>query len=166
MKIDNFLFHIVLYNPEIPNNTGNIGRTCVGMNSDLHLIKPLGFEITDARVKRAGLDYWPDLSYNIHENYQAWLEQQKKIGGNVHYFSTKAKRPIHEAKFSIGDHFVFGPETKGLPEDIVFSNLEQAVKIPFLGPIRSFNVANAVSVALYEAYRQNVTQITTNNNNS
>lgn len=149
------MFHIVLFNPEIPNNTGNIGRTCVGMNSDMHLIKPLGFEITDARVKRAGLDYWPDLKYQIYENFESWHSEAQKVGGNIHFFSTKAKKHIDEARFELGDHFVFGPETRGLPEKIVFTNMEQAVKIPFPGKIRSFNVANAVSVALYEAYRQN-----------
>jgi tRNA (cytidine/uridine-2'-O-)-methyltransferase len=152
MKYDP-LFHIVLHEPEIPNNTGNIGRTCVGMQSKLHLIKPYGFEITDKNLKRSGLDYWPNLEWQEHDDYQDWLATIDNTK-RVFYFSTKATKTIFDVSFQKGDSFVFGKETKGLPEEIVFSNLDQAVKIPMLGPIRSYNVANTVSVVLFEAYRQ------------
>lgn len=152
MKYDPY-FHVVLHQPEIPNNTGNIGRTCVGMQSKLHLIKPYGFEITDKNLKRSGLDYWPDLEWQEHSDLESW--QQTVVNPKrVFYFSTKAKKTIFDVTFQRGDSFVFGKETKGLPEDLVYSNIEQAVKIPMLGPIRSYNVANTVSVVLFEAYRQ------------
>lgn len=152
MKYDPY-FHVVLHEPEIPNNTGNIGRTCVGMQSKLHLIKPYGFEITDKHLKRSGLDYWPDLEWQEHENLQAW-QQNVADSKRVFYFSTKASKTIFDVEFQRGDSFVFGRETKGLPEDLVLSNLQQAVKIPMLGPIRSYNVANTVAITLFEAYRQ------------
>ena len=146
-------FHIVLHEPEIPNNTGNIGRTCVGMQSKLHLIKPYGFEITDKNLKRSGLDYWPNLEWQEHDNIQKWQNQVQDLK-RVFYFSTKATKTIFETKFQRGDSFVFGRETKGLPEELLYSNLPQAVKIPMLGPIRSYNVANTVAITLFEGYRQ------------
>ncbi|MCB0347797.1 MAG: tRNA (cytidine(34)-2'-O)-methyltransferase [Bdellovibrionales bacterium] len=152
MKYDPY-FHIVLHEPEIPNNTGNIGRTCVGMESKLHLIKPYGFEITDKNLKRSGLDYWPHLELEEHNNLAEWQQKLTKPD-RVFYLSTKAKRSIFEVEFQRGDYFMFGKETKGLPEDLIHSNIEQAIKIPMLGPIRSYNVANTVSVVLFEAYRQ------------
>jgi tRNA (cytidine/uridine-2'-O-)-methyltransferase len=146
-------FHVVLHEPEIPNNTGNIGRTCVGMQSKLHLIKPYGFEITDKNLKRSGLDYWPNLEWQEHDNIEKWQGQVQDLK-RVFYFSTKATKTIFETKFQRGDSFVFGRETKGLPEELVYSNLQQAVKIPMLGPIRSYNVANTVAITLFEGYRQ------------
>jgi len=144
---------VILVEPEIPNNTGNIGRTCVGMQSKLHLVKPLGFEINDKQLRRSGLDYWPHLEWQVHESLKEWQEQSK-TPSRTFYFSTKAKKTIYELEFQRGDQFVFGKETKGLPEDLIYSNLDQAVKIPMLGPIRSYNLANSVAVALFEASRQ------------
>lgn len=152
MKYDPY-FHIVLHEPEIPNNTGNIGRTCVGMQSKLHLIKPYGFEITDKNLKRSGLDYWPNLELEEYANLTDWQQTVAKPD-RVFYLSTKAEASIFDVKFEKGDHFMFGKETKGLPEDLIRANLKQAIKIPMLGPIRSYNVANTVSVVLFEAYRQ------------
>jgi len=146
-------FHVVLVEPEIPNNTGNIGRTCVGLQSKLHLVEPLGFEITDTKLKRSGLDYWPDLEWQQHKSLNDW-QNTIQNPQRVFYFSTKAKKTIYEIKFQIGDQLVFGKETKGLPENLVYSQIEQAVKIPMLGPIRSYNLANTVAVALFEATRQ------------
>jgi tRNA (cytidine/uridine-2'-O-)-methyltransferase len=152
MKYDPF-FHVVLVEPEIPNNTGNIGRTCVGMQSKLHLVEPLAFEINDKQLRRSGLDYWPHLEWQSHKSLKDW-QAQNPNPQRTFYFSTKAKKSIYEIHFQKGDTLVFGKETKGLPEDLVFSHLEQAVKIPMLGPIRSYNLANSVAVALFEASRQ------------
>jgi len=147
------LFHVALIEPEIPQNTGNIGRTCVGTHSDLHLVGELGFRITDKNLKRAGLDYWQHLKWQHHETFADW---EKKIENpkRVFYFTTKAKQSYFEAKFEPGDWFVFGKETKGLDEDLLRRNPDQLLKIPILGPIRSLNVATAVTVVLYEAIRQ------------
>jgi tRNA (cytidine/uridine-2'-O-)-methyltransferase len=147
------LFHVALIEPEIPQNTGNIGRTCVGTRSDLHLVGKLGFRITDKNLKRAGLDYWQHLSWKHHERFEDW-QNQLSNPKRVFYFSTKAKQSYFEAKFEPGDWFVFGKETKGLDEDLLRRNPDQLLKIPILGPIRSLNVATAVTVVLYEAIRQ------------
>jgi tRNA (cytidine/uridine-2'-O-)-methyltransferase len=146
-------FHIVLVEPEIPNNTGNIGRTCIGMQAKLHLVEPLGFEITDSKLKRSGLDYWPHLNWQQHKSLNDW---QSAVGDpkRLFYFSTKAQKSIYDIEFQKGDSLVFGKETKGLPESLITANIEQAVKIPMLGPIRSYNLANTVAVALFEASRQ------------
>lgn len=146
-------FHICLVEPEIPNNTGNIGRTCVGMNAKLHLVEPFGFEITDKQVRRSGLDYWPDLNWQTHKSLNDW---QKTIQNpkRTFYFSTKAENSIYDIEFQKGDTLVFGKETKGLPEDLIYQNRDTAVKIPMLGPIRSFNLANSVAISLFEATRQ------------
>ncbi len=147
------LFHVALIEPEIPQNTGNIGRTCVGTRADLHLVGKLGFDITDSNLKRAGLDYWQHLSWKHHQKFGDW-EKQIENPKRVFYFTTKATRSYFEAKFEPGDWFVFGKETKGLDEDLLRRNPEQLLKIPILGPIRSLNVATAVTVVLYEAIRQ------------
>jgi tRNA (cytidine/uridine-2'-O-)-methyltransferase len=147
------LFHVALIEPEIPQNTGNIGRTCVGTRSDLHLVGQLGFRITDRNLKRAGLDYWQHLKWQHHLTLQDW-EQQLPNPKRAFYFSTKAKKSYFEAEFQPGDWFVFGKETKGLDEDLLRRNSDQLLQIPMLGPIRSLNVATAVTVVLYEAIRQ------------
>lgn len=146
-------FKVVLVEPEIPNNTGNIGRTCIGMWSELHLVEPLGFDIDDKAVKRAGLDYWPELELFRYENLECWLEQVSNPT-RVFYFTTKVDRPFYDISFQQGDTFVFGKETKGLPEDLLKKYPEQCVTIPFVGPIRSFNLSNAVSMVLSEGMRQ------------
>ncbi len=147
------LFHVALIEPEIPQNTGNIGRTCVGTRSDLHLVGELGFRITDKNLKRAGLDYWQHLKWQHHETFSDW-EKQLENPKRVFYFTTKAKQSYFEANFEPGDWFVFGKETKGLDEDLLRRNPDQLLQIPMLGPIRSLNVATAVTVVLYEAIRQ------------
>jgi len=147
------LFHVGLVEPEIPQNTGNIGRTCVATATDLHLIGQLGFNITDANLKRAGLDYWEHLNWKHHDSIEEW---QQNLGDRkrVFYFSAKADRVYTEIEYRKGDWFVFGKETKGLPEDLMQSNKEQILLIPLLGPARGLNVATAVAVVLYEGIRQ------------
>lgn len=143
----------MLVEPEIPNNTGNIGRTCVGTNSRLHLVGKLGFEISDRYLKRAGLDYWKDVDWVHHTTWNDWWALVKDPT-RVFYFSTKASAPYYETEFQYGDWFVFGKETKGLDEKILRENDAQALTIPQFGPIRSLNVANAVAIVVYEAIRQ------------
>jgi tRNA (cytidine/uridine-2'-O-)-methyltransferase len=147
------LFKIALIEPEIPQNTGNIGRTCVGTRSELHIVGKTGFDITDKNLKRAGLDYWQHLPWKHHESFADW-QKQLADPRRVFYFSTKAKQSYFEAEFQQGDVFVFGKETKGLDEDLLRRNEDRVLKIPILGPIRSLNVATAVTVVLYEAIRQ------------
>lgn len=146
-------FNIVLVEPEIPNNTGNIGRTCVGANAKLHLIEPLGFELSDKHLKRAGLDYWPHLDWVIHKNWEEWSSKVSDFS-RVFFFTTKTKKSLSQAHFQKGDWLVFGRETKGLPEEIIKKYDAQALTIPMYGPIRSYNLANSVSVASYEVLRQ------------
>ena len=146
-------FKVVLVKPEIPSNTGNIGRTCVTTNSELHLVGPLGFEITDKRLKRAGLDYWPDLKWSYYEHWESWIQKELPTS-RTWFFSTKGKTSFHEPLFKLGDALVFGQETKGLSESILSQFKNQVVTIPMLGPVRSLNLANAVAVGLYEALRQ------------
>jgi tRNA (cytidine/uridine-2'-O-)-methyltransferase len=147
------LFQVVLVEPEIPQNTGNIGRTCVATHSELHLVGELGFQITDTNLKRAGLDYWDHLTWTHHPSLGVW-EKQISDPRRVFYFSAKADRHYSEMKFERGDTFVFGKETKGLPEDLMLRNNERLLLIPLLGPARGLNVATAVAVVLYEAVRQ------------
>jgi tRNA (cytidine/uridine-2'-O-)-methyltransferase len=147
------LFHVVLIEPEIPQNTGNIGRTCVGTRSDLHLVGDLGFRITDKNLKRAGLDYWQHLTWTHHQQLSDW-QAQVPDSKRVFYLTTKATKSYFEVEYHPGDWFVFGKETKGLDEDLLRRNADQMIQIPMLGPIRSLNVATAVTVVLYEAIRQ------------
>ena len=147
------LFHVVLVEPEIPQNTGNIGRTCVGTRSDLHLVGDLGFRITDRNLKRAGLDYWQHLTWTHHASFDQW-ENQVSDPRRVFYLSTKAQKSYFDVAYQPGDWFVFCKETKGLDEDLLRRKADQIIQIPMLGPIRSLNVATAVTVVLYEAIRQ------------
>lgn len=146
-------FRVVLVEPEIPQNTGNLGRTCVGSCSELHLVGPLGFKITDTQLKRAGLDYWPHLSWCTHDSTQEWNRQ---IAGSnrVFYFSSKAKKPYWEADFRQGDWLVFGKETKGLDEEVLRQNQDRVFQIPIYGPVRSYNVATAAAMVIFEGMRQ------------
>lgn len=147
------LFNVALVEPEIPQNTGNIGRTCVGTRSELHIVGQTGFDITDKNLKRAGLDYWQHLTWKQHESLELW-QQQIKNPQRVFYFSTHATKNFFEIDYQKGDWLVFGKETKGLPKDLLQRNAAQAVKIPILGPIRGLNVATAVAIVLYEGIRQ------------
>ncbi|MFK7756926.1 MAG: tRNA (cytidine(34)-2'-O)-methyltransferase [Flavobacteriales bacterium] len=147
------LYNIVLVEPQIPNNTGNIGRTCVAANSKLHLIHPLGFEITDTRVKRAGLDYWPDLNLQHHADFSAFLsaEQHPK---RLFFFSAHATKSFYDVSLEQGDYLIFGREADGLSDELKTKYASQLVKIPFPGKVRSFNLSNAVAMALGEGMRQ------------
>ncbi len=155
IELNQTLFRIVLVEPEIPQNTGNIGRTCVGTNCELHLIEPMSFEITDAQLKRAGLDYWTHLKWFKHKSFQDWFSNVEDPS-RVFYFTTKVEKTYFEINYQPGDWLVFGKETKGLTPDLIFSNIDQAVTIPQPGPVRSLNLATAVAISIYEGYRQNL----------
>src|SRR3712207_1953823 len=145
--------NIVLFEPEIPQNTGNIGRTCVLTNSKLHLIKPLGFDIDGKSVKRAGLDYWSQLDLEIHESYEALREKYKD--STFYFCTTKGSKPYSEAKFKEGDFLVFGRESSGLPDYIRENNKETCIRVPMINTTtRSLNLSNTVAVIAYEALRQ------------
>ncbi|WP_297964856.1 tRNA (uridine(34)/cytosine(34)/5-carboxymethylaminomethyluridine(34)-2'-O)-methyltransferase TrmL [uncultured Anaerovibrio sp.] len=144
--------HIVLIEPEIPGNTGNIARLCAATGIELHLVKPLGFSIDDKHLKRAGLDYWHLVKVHVHESFQEVLE---KYGDhNFHYCSTKAPRAHSETTFQLDDMLVFGKETAGIPEPILKANWEKCIRIPMIEGARSLNLSNAVAVVAYEAMRQ------------
>ena len=148
-----FHFHVVLVEPEIPQNTGNIGRTCVGTHCDLHLVGNLGFEITDRNLKRAGLDYWQHLTWTHHAQWDDWFRLVPDPR-RVFYFSAKAERSLFEVEFRPGDWLVFGRETQGLPDAVLEAHRDQSILIPLLGPVRGLNVATSVAVAVYEGLRQ------------
>ena len=144
-------FNIVLHEPEIPQNTGNIARTCAATGSHLHIIKPMGFEINDKHLKRAGLDYWHMLSITYYENLEDFFSKNK---GNYYFCSTKAPRAYTEATFTDGDYLFFGKETKGLPESLLSENLDKCIRIPMAKDARSLNLSNSVAIVVYEALRQ------------
>jgi tRNA (cytidine/uridine-2'-O-)-methyltransferase len=146
-------FRIVLIEPEIPQNTGNIGRTCVATNSELHLVGKMGFEINDTNLKRAGLDYWPHLTWHRHEQFEDWWKLVQDPS-RVWLMTTKTKRTHFEAKFKQGDWIVFGRETRGLEPEFLNKYPDQNLTIPQLGPVRSLNLATAVAVTAYEGIRQ------------
>jgi tRNA (cytidine/uridine-2'-O-)-methyltransferase len=145
--------NVVLIEPEIPSNTGNIGRSCVGFQAHLHVVGKLGFDLSDKRLKRAGLDYWPNLTFNHHPNFDSWWAQVKDPS-RVFWFTTKTQRDFSETQYKNGDWLVFGKETKGLDESLLNKFRDQCVTIPMTGPIRSLNLATSVAVVLFEAYRQ------------
>ena len=144
--------NIVLHEPEIPQNTGNISRTCAATGASLHLIEPLGFEITDARLKRAGLDYWQYLDLHYYKNLEDFYE--KNPDGAFYYFTTKAPRAYTEIEYPDNVYLIFGKETKGLPEPLLEKNLERCVRIPMLENLRSLNLSNSAAIAVYEVLRQ------------
>lgn len=143
--------NIVLVEPEIPANTGNIARTCAVTGAQLHLVEPLGFSISDKHVRRAGLDYWPHLNVIVHKSLDDFFANTEGI---YYYCSTKAKKYYHEVLFEEECYLLFGKETKGLPEHLIFDNPEQAIKIPMRNGLRSLNLSNSVSIIVYEALRQ------------
>lgn len=147
------MFNIVLVNPEIPPNTGNIVRTCSATGASLHLVKPLGFDTDDKSLKRAGLDYWSEANIVYWESLDDFLlfARDKKL----YFLSTKAKRCYSDVKFDKGDFLVFGRETKGLSEDLLKANYENTIRIPMQANSRSLNLSNSVAIVLYEALRQN-----------
>jgi tRNA (cytidine/uridine-2'-O-)-methyltransferase len=145
--------HIVLVYPEIPHNTGAIGRLCVGLDAELHLIRPLGFSLDEAALKRSGLDYWEHVDVTVHKNWESFLKTEKPE--QMLFASTRGKHDIYEIVMSDGIYLVFGNETSGLPDDIYETYEDQLVQIPMPGKhARSINLANAASIAAYEAYRQ------------
>jgi tRNA (cytidine/uridine-2'-O-)-methyltransferase len=153
--LENPHFHIALIEPEIPNNTGSIGRTCVGTLCRLHLVGRLGFDIDDKAVKRAGLDYWENLDLKTHKNHEDLLRNIPDPK-RIFYFSKKASKNLFEAEFKRGDCFVFGRETTGLDESLLRQVEDKTLRIPMWGPIRSLNLSNAVTVVIYEAMRQTI----------
>jgi tRNA (cytidine/uridine-2'-O-)-methyltransferase len=147
------VFNIVLFNPQIPPNTGNIGRLCVNSGSTLHIVKPIGFDISDKAVKRAGLDYWDKLDLKIWESVEEFLEN---VDINRCFFATtKTKTPYFQKEFKPGDYLIFGSETKGIDENILNKNKNRCITIPMTKQGRSLNLAVSVGIILYEAIRQN-----------
>ena len=146
------MFNVVLIEPEIPPNTGNIGRLCLATKSTLHLVRPLGFELDDRQLQRAGLDYWKEVDLQMWDSF-AELQAAQKDGARYFFLTTKASRPYFEQRFVAGDFLVFGRETKGLPEPLLRANEPHLITIPMHGT-RSLNLATAVAIVLFEAVRQ------------
>jgi tRNA (cytidine/uridine-2'-O-)-methyltransferase len=145
--------HVVLYQPEIPPNTGSIARLCAATLTTLHLIEPLGFSIDDRHLKRAGLDYWEFVDLRVHASWDDFLRQSETE--NLLYFSKKATESYSRAHYQKDDYLIFGPETRGLPQELLDLNKDRSYRIPMMGEgVRSLNLSNAVSIVLYEALRQ------------
>lgn len=144
--------HIVLLEPEIPQNAGNIARTCAVTNSVLHLIKPLGFSVDDKYLKRAGLDYWDLLDIRYYENFQDFMDKNQGI--RLWMATTKAKHVYTEVEFQENDYFMFGRESAGIPEEILMAHESGTIRIPMLEVARSLNLSNSVAIIIYEALRQ------------
>ena len=145
--------HIVLHQPEIPQNTGNIGRTCVATGTSLHLIEPLGFRLNEKELKRAGMDYWDRLDVTRYMDFNDF--KGKHPGAKIWMATTKAKRSYTEVSFGTDDFIMFGKESAGIPEEILVENEENCIRIPMGNDIRSLNLSNSVAIVLYEALRQN-----------
>ena len=147
------MLNIVLYEPEIPANTGNIGRTCVATGTRLHLIEPLGFKLNEKALKRAGMDYWKDLDVTTYIDYQDFLE--KNSGVKIYMATTKAHKVYTDVEYEPDCYIMFGKESAGIPEEILVEHEEDCMRIPMNGDIRSLNLGNSVAIVLYEALRQN-----------
>ena len=145
--------NIVLYEPEMPANTGNIGRTCVATNTRLHLIEPLGFKLSEKHLVRAGLDYWHMMQYRVYADFERFLEAWPDA--RMHFLTTKAPCAYTDVEYEPDCYLMFGPESRGIPEEILVEYQETCVRIPMWGDIRSLNLSNSVAVLLYEALRQN-----------
>jgi tRNA (cytidine/uridine-2'-O-)-methyltransferase len=143
--------NIVLFEPEIPQNTGNIVRTCAATGSRLHLIEPLGFAIDDKQLKRAGLDYWHNMNVSIYKNLDDFFSKNQ---GNFYYITTKGKRFYTDVKYHFDDYIIFGKETAGLPKGLLEANKEFAIRIPMALDNRSLNLSNSVAILVFEALRQ------------
>ncbi len=146
------MLNIVLYEPEMPANTGNIGRTCVATGARLHLIEPLGFQINDKMLKRAGLDYWPKLDVTVYEDFDDFLA--KNSGAKIYMATTKSKQKYTDVAYEEDAYIMFGPESRGIPEEILLDNKESCVRIPMMPGERSLNLSNSVAIMVYEALRQ------------
>lgn len=147
------MMNIVLLEPEMPSNTGNIGRTCVATNTRLHLIEPLGFKLSEKAVKRAGLDYWDKLDVTVYSDFQDFLNRNP--GARLYMATTKAQKCYTEVSYEPDCFLMFGKESAGIPEEILLDYQENCVRIPMWGDIRSLNLSNSVAIVLYEALRQN-----------
>ena len=147
------MLNIVLHEPEIPANTGNIGRTCVAAGARLHLIEPLGFRLDEKSLKRAGMDYWKDLDVTTYIDYRDFLE--KNPGAKIYMATTKAPRVYTDVRYEPDCYIMFGKESAGIPEEILVEHQDTCVRIPMMGQIRSLNLGNSVAIVLYEALRQN-----------
>lgn len=145
--------NIVLLEPEMPANTGNIGRTCVATDTRLHLIQPLGFKLNDKLIKRAGLDYWDKLDVTVYSDYQDFLDRNP--GAKIYMATTKGHHVYSDVKYEADCFIMFGKESAGIPEEVLVDNEDRCVRIPMWGDIRSLNLSNSVSIVLYEALRQN-----------
>ncbi|WP_020616004.1 tRNA (uridine(34)/cytosine(34)/5-carboxymethylaminomethyluridine(34)-2'-O)-methyltransferase TrmL [Paenibacillus daejeonensis] len=144
--------HIVLVEPEIPANTGNIARTCAATGAHLHLVRPLGFQTDDRTLKRAGLDYWHAVNVSY---YDSFAEVEKSFpGGRFFFASTRSEKRFTDFQYRDGDVFVFGKETKGLPDELLEANPETCLRLPMTGDVRSFNLSNAAAIVVFEALRQ------------
>ncbi len=144
--------NIVLIEPEIPQNTGNIARTCAATGASLHLVEPMGFKVDDRKLKRAGLDYWHELDITYYKDINDFFERNK--GEEFYYFTTKAPQCYSDVKYPERVFLVFGKETKGLPEDLLYNNRERCVRMPMRENLRSLNLSNTVAIAVYETFRQ------------
>ena len=144
--------NIILHEPEIPANTGNIGRTCVATGTALYLIRPLGFDISDKAVRRAGMDYWKDLELYVYEDFNDFVS--KNPNARIYMATTKAKKAYTEVIYEENDFIMFGKESAGIPEEILIKYEDTSVRIPMIGEIRSLNLSNSVAIMLYEALRQ------------
>ena len=146
--------NIVLLEPEIPANTGNIGRSCVATGTRLHLIEPLGFRINEKEIRRAGMDYWKNLDVTIYSDINEFYEKNPAAREHMYFATTKAHHTYKDVEYKPDDYIMFGKESKGIPEEILVKNEEYCVRIPMWGEIRSLNLSNSVSIVLYEALRQ------------
>ena len=149
------MMNVVLLEPEMPSNTGNIGRTCVATNTRLHLIEPLGFKLNEKALKRAGLDYWDKLDVHVYSDYQDFLEKNPDALGKMYFATIKAHKVYSEVDYEPDCYLMFGKESAGIPEEILVENEDHCVRIPMWGEIRSLNLSNSVAVVLYEALRHN-----------
>ncbi len=147
------MLNIVLFEPEIPQNTGNIGRTCVATNTRLHLIEPLGFRLNDKTLKRAGMDYWAELDVTRYDDFNDFMERNP--GAKIYMATTKAPNVYTEVNYEPDCYIMFGKESAGIPEEILVHHKEDSIRIPMVGDIRSLNLSNSVAIVLYEALRQN-----------
>jgi len=145
--------NIVLVEPEIPQNTGNIVRTCAATGTKLHIIEPMGFSVDDKKLKRAGLDYWHFMNIKYYKNLEDFFEKTK--GGRYFYLSSKAPTSYTDVHFNDGDYLLFGKETRGLPEKLLIDNPKRCVRIPMISDARCLNLSNSVAIVVYEALRQN-----------
>ena len=148
------MLNIVLHEPEMPANTGNIGRTCVATGTRLHLIEPMGFRLTEKQIKRAGLDYWDKLDVTVYDDFNDFLEKNPDAKGKLYMATTKAKHSYCDVTYPEDCYIMFGKESAGIPEEILVDYEDTCVRIPMLPDIRSLNLSNSVAVVLYEALRQ------------